>query len=707
MNNTPRVLIIGANGMAGHTITKYLTSLEKYDIRTMSRDDNSYYCNLDIEDSLKELTHIVKRHDFDIVINCIGLLVKPCQDNPARAIYINSFFPHYLERITKNSNTKIIHLSTDCFTENVKVLTENGLISIKNIKIGDEVFTHTGKIQKVYNILQRPETKEIYKIKTIGNDEIETTSNHPFYIVNHTYHTRPNLNLQKWEYAKNLKIGDLIAVPKITNYNTKTIEIKLSAYNLSDAQKAQTYYAIVNEYNKTKKYKGILNFLSSKYSLPKSVVFNWVHNIQKPKKLEFNSFVINDDLAWLFGIFCAEGWAQKDRNSVYFCYGDEPNLISKTCNIIKKYFKIVPTIKKLKGQKGSQVIFYDKLLTSFFIKEFYNASEHFSHTKKIPRFVFNFSQSQLIRFLKGYFDGDGCYYEDKRQSFISFSSVSEQLINEIKLLFMFLGVLPNKTKRTTKTTHIQERKINSRYAYNLQISGKQLIKTLSILSIKNRCFNKARYNRFFENEQYWFVPITNISIQKYKGVVYNLEVENDHSYLVNGGLSAHNCVFSGKKGNYLDTDILDGEGWYAKSKALGELNNEKDLTIRMSIIGKELKGNGSGLFEWFLAQTGTIKGYSEAYWTGLTTLELSKAIDKIITNTNLTGIYQLAMRDKISKHDLLCQLNSIFRNDELYITQDNTYKCDKSLINSSEIIPGYKLPNTYYDMLMEYKEYLK
>lgn len=166
------------------------------------------------------------------------------------------------------------------------------------------------------------------------------------------------------------------------------------------------------------------------------------------------------------------------------------------------------------------------------------------------------------------------------------------------------------------------------------------------------------------------------------------------------------CVFNGAKGDYsIIYDIPNGFGFYSRSKALGELDNNKDLTIRMSIIGKELKSNGSGLFEWFLRQKGSIKGYSEHWWTGITTLELAKAIDNIITNTNLTGIYQLAMRDKISKYNLLKQLNSIFRNNEVDIVKDDVYYCDKSLINSKEAISGYELPKTYYKMLTEYKEW--
>ena len=163
------------------------------------------------------------------------------------------------------------------------------------------------------------------------------------------------------------------------------------------------------------------------------------------------------------------------------------------------------------------------------------------------------------------------------------------------------------------------------------------------------------------------------------------------------------CVFSGKKGHYKDTDIADGIGIYARSKVLGELNTKKDLTIRMSIIGNELKKEGSGLFEWFMRQKGTIKGFSECFWSGITCLELAKAIDKLI-NSDITGLYQLAPNYKISKYNLLNLIKAIWNKQDITILKDCSVKHDKSLINSDKLIPNYKMPISYTTMLEEMKE---
>ena len=101
------------------------------------------------------------------------------------------------------------------------------------------------------------------------------------------------------------------------------------------------------------------------------------------------------------------------------------------------------------------------------------------------------------------------------------------------------------------------------------------------------------------------------------------------------------CVFSGKKGNYSETDFRDADDVYGRSKALGEIINDKDLTIRTSIIGPELKENGEGLFHWFMHQHGCVNGFQTAIWGGVTTLELAKAIDVAI-DQGVTGLIQLS-----------------------------------------------------------------
>lgn len=163
------------------------------------------------------------------------------------------------------------------------------------------------------------------------------------------------------------------------------------------------------------------------------------------------------------------------------------------------------------------------------------------------------------------------------------------------------------------------------------------------------------------------------------------------------------CVFSGKKGNYTELDFRDADDIYGRSKALGEIINDKDLTIRTSIIGPELKKDGEGLFHWFMHQTGDINGYKTAIWGGVTTLELAKAIDVAIIQKK-TGLIQLSNGIGISKYDLLHLFQEIWEKGDVRILPYNGNGVDKSIAKS--ILFEYEVPS-YHKMLQEMHEWMR
>lgn len=151
------------------------------------------------------------------------------------------------------------------------------------------------------------------------------------------------------------------------------------------------------------------------------------------------------------------------------------------------------------------------------------------------------------------------------------------------------------------------------------------------------------------------------------------------------------CVFSGKKGAYKEDDFKDADDVYGRSKALGEINNGRDLTIRTSIIGPELKTEGEGLFHWFRNQEGDINGYTEAFWGGVTTLELAKAI-ALCLEQNIVGLVHLTNGQKISKYDLLKLFKEIWKRDNAIIPYLGK-SIDKSLEKSDRVdfsVPSYE-----------------
>ena len=164
------------------------------------------------------------------------------------------------------------------------------------------------------------------------------------------------------------------------------------------------------------------------------------------------------------------------------------------------------------------------------------------------------------------------------------------------------------------------------------------------------------------------------------------------------------CVFSGKTGGYDESSLRDGETFYDRSKALGELENQKDLTFRNSIIGPDLNGEGIGLFNWFMKQTGEINGYTKAMWTGVTTLTLAKAMESAVQQ-GLTGIYNLVNNQIISKYELLRLFNKHMKDGQVMIAPSDAVEVDKSLINNrsdfSFVVPSYE------QMIIEMKEWIE
>jgi dTDP-4-dehydrorhamnose reductase len=137
------------------------------------------------------------------------------------------------------------------------------------------------------------------------------------------------------------------------------------------------------------------------------------------------------------------------------------------------------------------------------------------------------------------------------------------------------------------------------------------------------------------------------------------------------------CVFTGNKGDYLESDMPDAQDLYGKSKCLGEVNYAPHLTLRTSIIGHELSSNVS-LIDWFLSQDGNTKGFSKAIFSGLPTCVIAKIIaENILPHTDVTGLYQLSV-DPIDKYSLLKLVSSIY-DKKIDIKESTELVIDRSL----------------------------
>ena len=141
------------------------------------------------------------------------------------------------------------------------------------------------------------------------------------------------------------------------------------------------------------------------------------------------------------------------------------------------------------------------------------------------------------------------------------------------------------------------------------------------------------------------------------------------------------CVFSGYKGNYIESDFADSRDIYGRTKFIGEVIDKNCLTIRTSFIGDELN-NGWGLLNWFLSEKNTVKGFKNSIFSGLTTLEVCRVIEKfIIPNEELNGLYHISSKP-IDKFSLLVLIREIYDKDiniekDILIINDKSLDCQK------------------------------
>ena len=163
------------------------------------------------------------------------------------------------------------------------------------------------------------------------------------------------------------------------------------------------------------------------------------------------------------------------------------------------------------------------------------------------------------------------------------------------------------------------------------------------------------------------------------------------------------CVFSGKRGHYRENDVSDCKDYYGKTKYLGENDSINTINLRTSIIGHELNTK-IGLLEWFLLSKKKVFGFKNAIFSGLTTLEIAKILEKHIINKNVIkfGTFHISSKP-INKYNLLKMISKIYKKDILIVPNYNI-KCNRAL-NSSKFkkITGYNRKN-WKEMLIELRK---
>ncbi|MBW2991764.1 hypothetical protein KY345_00920 [Candidatus Woesearchaeota archaeon] len=436
--------------------------------------------------------------------------------------------PEFVENL-KSISKDIEIFPAHCLIPQSLIHTKKELKKIKEITTKDFVITHKGRYKKVEKIYKRKFSGKIIRITPAClKNGTYFTSEHPVYSIK-TYKSCKNVSHTickpscaylkrgckieafkdykgEWNQAQNLEVGDVILYPRYNKIKDKSFIL------LSDI--------ISSSY----KEKGYVKPRNSKTSIKNALVKN---------KIE-----ISGDFCRLVGYYLAEGYCTRDY--IAFTFSEkEKEYVEDVKRMLRVVFgRFINIQVKKEKSKGISIFVNSNILKDFF-KIFYVDKPHRSFNKCLPAWMLDLPLDKLKELILGWWRGDAGY------------TSSLNLSNQVKLIFLKLGIIPSiitttaesvNLRRKNKLNLIGQRIISARndtfHFHNLSFFGDCC--GINKLPEFRRFITKLDRRRGWIDEDYVYLPIIKINKKKYEGLVYNLEVKDDNSYLTEN-LAVHNC----------------------------------------------------------------------------------------------------------------------------------------------------------------------
>lgn len=395
-----------------------------------------------------------------------------------------------------------------CVKPDALILTENGYKKICDIQIGDYVLTHTGRLQRVTKIMKRYTKENMYHIHYNGfAHSLTLTGNHPVFAFKNKKQTNQKKKVSEiysgetpvFVEAKNLKVGDYVISP---------IPQLLNQVNQIDITDYLNNYKIVNNQ--------ICSHLDNQHLI--------------------NRFInIDFDLGKIIGYLITDGCIHDGNISVTF-HKEEERFVDDFLNLFKKIFNI--TGYKKESKKKNSIIAY---INSTLLVELFSKLIGRNIKKTIPHFTLRSNDAFIAGILCGSCRGDGHYSKNT----IAWTSKRRYLANTYRLLCNTLKchATVNKYFSTTKFGNgvVYKTEAHGKYAKRLH----EIIKKFQNFSFSYKEDEHVKNSYMSSNidDKYFITKIKRIRTSEYEGIVYNLEVENDNSYVVEQAC-VHNCSIS-------------------------------------------------------------------------------------------------------------------------------------------------------------------
>ena len=408
------------------------------------------------------------------------------------------------------------HQLSSCFPKGEKVLTYNGFKNIEEIKIDDFVVTHKNRFRRVYEVLERDYNQTVYKFDIAGfpKETIKCTQEHPILTLDCEFLNKEFSATSKWIEAKDIKKGDFVQIsyPAYTHNQDKILVsdyLQLKGIDIVDDR-------VVIKREKC----GYEDYARSYYN-------NQVSSIN-------NIIPLNDDFMRLIGYYITEGYIKRDLSSIHFTFGSkEREYIDDTAKILKNLFEVNITIIENRDNSTS-ISVHNKLLANFLYSLIGGGFD-----KKYLTDVLLYAKNQK-HILIGAFRGNKCTIDDG----IALSLSNRELIRQLYNIALREGLTPKiSVSKASPLATTQPYILEIQYIHDkdfIELVGKNLHK------IEVKELKKDNSLIWFEGN--FFAKVNNIQTQKTDEVVYNLEVEDDHSFVVNN-VAVHNCYIGSTSDN--------------------------------------------------------------------------------------------------------------------------------------------------------------
>lgn len=506
------------------------------------------------------------KHRIDSTERSLGLKVGPQKNKYVKdyqsCLEEETFIVHE-ENTIKEIGTFIAHETKagnvtykgdggndDCVPGDTLIITDNGVKEIKDINIGDYVLTHRGNFKKVLNASKRY-SEDIYRIVSNNKMDLLATENHPMFLIEKINFTNKDRSLRFYEEPKwlspsdeniNIKKHYTAFIPSQTIKDVEYIDLYDYCDHKKNIIKDDKIYSIMYE-NK---------------------------NVINPNQNVLDRYIkVDEDFCFILGYYLAEGSVGKHTVS-FASHGMEKTIR----NFVIKYFKklgLNPSERKnTQGHNSYNVTFGSVIFRNFF--KTFGKSDH----KKLPSFCEHLPKEKLKQIINGYLMGDGGF----SQYGVKAASISPNIAFSIYGFLIKLGYKPSIKKRKQPKNRGIQYKNAKEYIYMVSLNeydkldilnniDEELLKSKNIRFPNNPSDNKT-YQKF--HQDYLIGKIRSIKKETFNDYVYNLEVEDDNSYIANG-IIVHNCSM---------TIVNMTQGWKNrnfKDMILDFMQNNKNETI--------------------------------------------------------------------------------------------------------------------------------